>query len=96
MVTSPPTRQAKSPESRATSFLSRFQCGPVCREIGHDGEPAFKVEAVPVPRNDAHAHILSAISRGEGGLRKLRNLLLPYLQRLIAFDEYAKHGPVER
>ncbi|CAO4137859.1 hypothetical protein DHODJN_00020 [Methylorubrum extorquens] len=66
-------------------------CGPVCEEVDTEGAPAFKVEASPRDDNKAHAHILSAIQRGDGTLRKLRNLLLPHLNRqLMELREYAR------
>ena len=66
-------------------------CGPVCKEVDNEGAPAFKVEASPRDDNKAHAHILSAIQRGNGTLHKLRNLLLPHLNRqLMELREYAR------
>lgn len=90
------SQKVKAPHQREAPYLSRFQCGPLCRELDSDGCLAFKVEASPIEGNRAHAHILSAKARGEGGLRKLRNLLLPYLQNLIELEEYARHGAVRR
>lgn len=82
-------QSAKQPTNREESFLSRFECGPVCGEVDDEGTPAFKVEASPQPDNDAHAHILSAISRGNGTLRKLRGKLVPHLNReLLRLHEY--------
>lgn len=83
-------QQVKAPESRAQSFLSRFECGPVRLESGGDGHAAFVVDASPLDDNKAHAHILSAVQRGEGALRRLRLRLVSHLQRLISLDEYMK------
>lgn len=87
----------KKPEERKEPFLSRFECGPVRLEVAiPEAHPAFLVEASPVegsdtqPANPAHAHIKSAIARPDSGLRRLRSLLLPHLQRLVALDEYVK------
>ena len=91
-------QSASKPDDRKTSYLSRFECGPVCGETDADGKVAFSVEASPViatetqPANPAHAHIKSAIPRGEAGLRKIRMLLIPHLQRFIALEEYVRNA----
>ncbi|MCJ2121028.1 hypothetical protein [Methylobacterium sp. J-077] len=87
---------ANKPEKRQAPFLSKFECGPVCGEVDTEGKAAFLVEASPVAEtetlraNPAHAHIKSAIHRGDAGLRQLRILLLPHLQRLIALEDYVR------
>lgn len=87
---------ANRPEDRKESFLSRFECGPVCGEVDANGKVAFCVQASPVlatanrPANPAHAHIKSAIPRGDAGLRKIRMLLIPHLQRFIALSDYVR------
>lgn len=84
------------PELRQAPFLSKFECGSVCSEVDADGKSAFLVEASPVAEtearkaNPAHAHIKSAIQRGEAALRKIRMLLLPHLQSLIALEDYVR------
>lgn len=84
-------QSAKQPVGREAPYLSRFPCGPVCKEVDTEGTPAFKVEASPRDDNEAHAHILSAIQRGDGTLRKLRNLLLPHLNRqLMELRDYVR------
>lgn len=66
----------------------------MCGEVDTEGKLAFCVEASPVIANEAqkanpaHAHIKSAVPRGEGSLRKIRMLLIPHLQSLVALDEY--------
>ncbi|MCJ2067945.1 hypothetical protein MKK75_03830 [Methylobacterium sp. J-030] len=87
---------ANKPEKRQAPFLSKFECGPVRGEVDTDGRAAFLVEASPVAGNEtqranpAHAHVKSAIHRGDAGLRQLRILLLPHLQRLIALGDYVR------
>ncbi|GJD90746.1 hypothetical protein BHAOGJBA_4288 [Methylobacterium hispanicum] len=89
---------ANRPDDRKVSYLSRFECGPVCGETDAEGKVAFRIEASPViateaqPANPAHAHIKSAIPRGEAGLRKIRMLLIPHLQRFIALEEYVRNA----
>jgi hypothetical protein len=84
------SQSGKKPQDRIDPYISRFQCGAV-RLIEDEGKPAFKVEASPSKDNHAHAHIMSSQALGESGLRKLRNLLLPELQKnLIALDEYMR------
>ena len=84
------SQSAKNPKDREESYISRFGCESVCLEVDDEGAPAFKVEASPREDNNAHAHILSAISRGPGTLRKLRGQLVPHLNReLIRFRDYA-------
>ncbi|MCJ2059822.1 hypothetical protein MKL09_25240 [Methylobacterium sp. J-048] len=85
---------AKNPKDRQSSFMSRFECGPVCNEVDTAGQTAFLVEASPVEAteeceaNPAHAHIKSAVHRGKAGLRQIRLLLLRHLQNLVTLDEY--------
>lgn len=85
------TQSTRMPEKRESSYLSCFNCGNV-RIIKSDGQDAFKVEESPIADNFAHAHILSAQNLGKGGLKKLRNLLLPYLQNLISLNEYRENS----
>lgn len=83
----------RQPVGRETPYLSCFGCGPVCQETDADGVAAFKVEASPREDNKAHAHILSAIDRGAGTLRKLRSLLVPHLNRnLMRLQDYTPPG----
>lgn len=85
---------AKKPEDRRSSFMSRFECGPVCNEVDTAGRKAFLVEASPIAAaeeceaNPAHAHIKSAVTRGKAGLRQIRLLLLRHLQSVVTLDEY--------
>jgi len=81
------TQSMRVPEKRESSFLSRFNCGNV-RLIESNGQAAFEVKESPVTGNFAHAHILSAQKLSKGELKKLRSLLLPYLQNLISLNEY--------
>ncbi|MCT7953247.1 hypothetical protein NG798_25955 [Ancylothrix sp. C2] len=82
------TQGAKNPEKREKSYLSQFECGSI-RDIKFEEKPAFEVKESPTCNNPAHAHILSAQKLGEGALRRLRILLLPYLDKnLMLLDEY--------
>lgn len=76
-------QSASRPVGREAPYLSRFPCGPVCGEVDSEGVAAFKVEASPRVDNKAHAHILSAVERGEGSIRKLRSKLVPHLNRQL-------------
>ncbi len=80
-------QQQRVPEQRETPYLSRFECISI-RRIKYENDIAFTVITSPTDENPAHAHILSAQKLGDGGLRKLRELLLNELQTLIALDQY--------
>jgi hypothetical protein len=82
-------QQERSPAAREEAHLSRFQTGPVRSEVDHEQKPAFSVVASAIPGNAAHAHIVSAIPRGEGARRRLRSILLKHLNNLIALNTYA-------
>jgi len=60
--------------------------------------PLFTITADPVPADDtvepnqpenlAHCYVLSSRKLGDGGLRQLRNRLLPLLQNLVTVDQF--------
>jgi hypothetical protein len=80
-------QQQKIPEQREKPYLSRFECGSI-RLIQYENEIAFKLQGSPTDDNPAHAHILSAQKLGNGGLKKLRKLLLEKLQTFILLEQY--------
>jgi hypothetical protein len=80
-------QQQKVPEKREIPYLSRFKYISICL-IKYEKKDAFEVIVSPTNENPAHAHILSAQQLGNGGLKKLRILLLKELQTLIALDQY--------
>jgi hypothetical protein len=80
-------QQQKVPEKREQSYLSRFECVSI-RRIKYENDTAFEVIASPTEANLAHAHILSAQKLGNGGIKKLRSLLVDELQTLIALEQY--------
>jgi len=72
---------ARLPETRLSGVIALLQCG-VVRNIQDDEQKrAFIVLDTAYETNIAHASIYSAVPRGRGALRKLRSLLLPFLQK---------------
>lgn len=70
----------KGQDPRTGCDIAKFQCRSVREVVDADQQRAFVVIDDGIEINDAHAKILSAAKRGDGALRKLRDLLTPFLQ----------------
>jgi len=80
-------QMGRLPEKRQSGLIVRLQCGAVRNLHDENGERAFIVIDTALKENIAHASICSATDRGRGALRKLRSLLLPYLQTRYSLEE---------
>ena len=80
----------KAPNDRKEVWIAPFECGPVRDEVySEDGQPAFRVEHDPIEGNDAHAAIYSFVPRKRSGIKGLKAILLPHLNRgLRTLDGY--------
>lgn len=74
-------------EERQENAISKFRCGAVRELLNEDGSRACIVIDTAEPENPAHASIYSIEALGDGGLRKIRNLILPLLQYRFTLDE---------
>lgn len=76
-----------SPQLRHSGLIANFECFSV-REFSDElDERAFIVIDTAEKENTAHASIYSAKERGKSALRKLRALLLPFLQERSSLEE---------
>ena len=55
--------------------------------LDENGERVFIVIDTANEENIAHASIYSARKRSKSALRRIRNLLLPYLQKRFSLEE---------
>lgn len=77
----------KKREERQESTISKFRCGAVRKILNQDHGRACIVIDTALQENPAHASIYSKDSLGRGGLKKIRNLMLPLLQERYTVDE---------
>lgn len=80
------TQQQKKPEDRHFPIFSKLSCAAIRVEAAEDQQTMFVVEALPDGKNDGHAVIKSAIPRGKGELRKLRNRLIQHLNNVVPLE----------
>lgn len=71
----------RKPDQRQSNFIAQFECVSVRNISDESNEQAFIVIDTAQDDNLAHASLYSANANlGRGGLRKLRDKLLPLLQ----------------
>lgn len=81
-------QSARNPEKRQVVLFSELVCGALRNEVDIDsGQPVFLVDATPMPGNDGHASIKSSQPLGNGGLRKIRTLLIAHMNRLVRLED---------
>lgn len=78
---------ANKREERQESTISKFRCGAVRELLNESYGRACIVIDTALAENPAHASIYSAKVLGDGGLRKVRSLILPLLQNRYTLDE---------
>ena len=85
-------QQDRKPDLRKAAFVAEFEHSFIENLIHpKDREKAFLVKPEPIKGNAAHSCIYSAIDRGRSGLRGLRALLMPEMQKaLVDFQTFAK------
>lgn len=76
------------PDLRKEAVISPFNCGDV-RAIAYEGTRALIVVDSATPDNPAHASIYSLYG-GDGRLKKIKTLLLPFLQDYEPLEEYIR------
>lgn len=76
-----------SPENRHSGKVSKFCCLSVRGIYDDDNERSFIVIDTAMAENKAHASVYSAIERKKSALRKIRSLLIPYLQERLSLEE---------
>ncbi|MCI0562741.1 MAG: hypothetical protein MN733_30030 [Nitrososphaera sp.] len=74
-------------EQRQESTISKFRCGAVRKLLNEDRSRACIVIDTALVDNPAHASIYSAKTLKNGGLRKVRSLIVPLLQDRYTLDE---------
>lgn len=83
----------KKPRDRKTALISSFSCHAVRSLMDESGKRALLVIDQAILKNPAHACIYSAYEKGDGGLKKIKNLLLPLLQDHIVLDDFIQANP---
>ncbi|MDN5450023.1 MAG: hypothetical protein L0G06_03925 [Enterobacterales bacterium] len=78
----------RKPEKRQDVLFSELECGALRSEIDEvSGVPIFSVDATPAPNNDGHASIKSYQALGNGGLRKIRTILIAHMNKLVRLED---------
>lgn len=77
----------KSPENRHSGKISKFHCLSLRGLCDDNNQRSFIVIDTAIEENKAHASVYSAIKRNDSALRKIRSLLIPYLQERFSLEE---------
>lgn len=78
----------KSPQTREISYSSQVEVYAIRSLFLKDSQRAVVILDDGIEGNDAHAIILDAYSRSKSGLREIKALLLPILQRTLSENHF--------